>query len=95
MQARAESTRRRILEAAVDLFDEYGYGQTRLAAILQRSGVSKGTAYYHFGSQQAVASAIIEDGRRRIEDAVREHTSHSVPALERMIEGDVHCRGNP
>ena len=60
-QARAEATRRRIIDSAVDLFTEMGYGETGLADVLQRAGVSKGAFYYHFDSKESVAAAIITD----------------------------------
>jgi AcrR family transcriptional regulator len=85
LQARAEATRRRIIESAVDLFDELGYGETGLADILQRAGVSKGAFYYHFDSKEAVASAIIDEFRCRVTNAVRERSDPSAPALESMI----------
>ena len=61
LQARAEATRRRIVESAVELFAELGYGETGLADVLHRAGVSKGAFYYHFDSKEAVATAIIEE----------------------------------
>jgi AcrR family transcriptional regulator len=85
LQARAEATRRRIIDSAVDLFDELGYGETGLADVLQRAGVSKGAFYYHFDSKEAVASAIIDEYRRRIREAVRERDDASAPALESII----------
>ena len=85
LQARAEATRRRIIDSAVDLFDELGYGETGLADVLQRAGVSKGAFYYHFDSKEAVASAIIEEHRRRIGEAVRNKFDPTKPALESLI----------
>ena len=85
LQARAEATRRRILDSAVDLFSELGYGETGLADVLARAGVSKGAFYYHFDSKEAVAVAIIEDYRLRSAEAVREHVDRSAPLLERII----------
>lgn len=72
LQARAEATRRRILDSAVDLFSELGYGETGLADVLLRAGVSKGAFYYHFDSKEAVASAIIQEYRNTVTDAARE-----------------------
>ena len=85
LQARAEATRRRILESAVDLFDELGYGETGLADVLQRAGVSKGAFYYHFDSKEAVARAIIEDYRARNTATVRDHSDFSAPLLDQII----------
>jgi AcrR family transcriptional regulator len=85
LQARAEATRRRILDSAVDLFDELGYGETGLADVLQRANVSKGAFYYHFDSKEAVATAIIDDFRRQIKEATHEKFDQSAPVLDWLI----------
>ncbi len=59
-QARAEATRKKIIDTAVELFIDLGYGETGLAEILQRADVTKGAFYYHFDSKEAVAAAIID-----------------------------------
>jgi len=85
LQARAAATRHRILASAVELFSEFGYGETGLADVLQRSGVSKGAFYYHFDSKEAVAVAIIEDYRRANTAAVRSRIDPAAPLLEQII----------
>lgn len=85
LQARAEATRRRIIASAVQLFNELGYGETGLADVLERAGVSKGAFYYHFDSKEAVAVAIMEDYRRRNIEAVLARIDTSAPVLDRMI----------
>lgn len=85
VQARAEATRRRIIESAVDLFDELGYGETGLADVLQRAGVSKGAFYYHFDSKEALAAAIIDQYRHQNAQRVAEAIDTGAPLLERII----------
>ncbi len=85
LQARAQATRRRILDSAVELFAESGYGETGLADILGRAAVSKGAFYYHFDSKEAVAVAIIEEYRRRNAQQVRARIDPASPMLDRMI----------
>lgn len=85
MQARAEATRQRILDAAVELFSELGYGETGLADVLQRAGVSKGAFYYHFSSKESLASAIIEDYRRRVASMLQNDLDPSASPLEQLI----------
>lgn len=85
LQARAEATRRRIIDSAVELFDERGYGETGLADILQRAGVSKGAFYYHFDSKEAVASAVIGEYQRRNTERVLDAIDRTAPLLERII----------
>lgn len=84
-QIRAEVTRRRIIDAAVDLFDELGYGETGLADILVRADVTKGAFYYHFESKEAIASAIIDASFQTVVDAAATVIEPGAPALENII----------
>lgn len=87
MQARAEATRRRIIDSAVDLFSELGYGETGLADVLQRAGVSKGAFYYHFGSKESVAAAIIEEFERRCDEIMSAEFDIESPRLAGLVAG--------
>ena len=84
VQIRAEITRRKILDAAVDLFTERGFGETGMIDVLKHAEVSKGAFYYHFESKTALAEAIIDEGGARIINAFRAITASS-PALESLI----------
>ena len=59
VQARAEATRKRIIDAAVELFESVGYGDTGLSDVMARANVTKGAFYYHFTSKESVAAAIV------------------------------------
>ncbi|WP_193043656.1 ScbR family autoregulator-binding transcription factor [Mycolicibacterium baixiangningiae] len=86
-QARSEATRRRIIEAAVDLFSERGYPGTGLGDIIERAEMTKGALYYHFDSKEALAAEIVAEGSTRLMrtfDAISESSS---PALESIIHG--------
>lgn len=85
MQARAEETRRRILEAAVRLFGERGYGETGLVDIVEAAELSKGAFYYHFSSKEDVASAIIDDYDRRLAETVLAHIDPTAPRVGDMV----------
>lgn len=54
VQARAEETRERILQAARACFAQYGYEATGTAEICRQAGLSKGAFYHHFPTKQAV-----------------------------------------
>ena len=45
---RLERTRRAVLEAALDLLTEHGYGEVTIEAVAARSGVAKSTIYRHW-----------------------------------------------
>lgn len=54
---KAEETRRRILAAALDLFQERGFAETTMREIARRANVATGAAYYYFPSKEAIVMA--------------------------------------
>ncbi|WP_167103087.1 TetR/AcrR family transcriptional regulator [Mycobacterium sp. DL592] len=86
VQARAEVTRKRIIDAAVELFDGTRYGETGLADIISRAEVTKGAFYYHFPSKESVALAIIEQYEEDFRAAmIRVVGASDAPALDNII----------
>jgi len=55
--ARMEETRRRIVDAAVELHTSLGPAQTSLAAVAERAGVQRHTLYAHFPDRRALFGA--------------------------------------
>jgi AcrR family transcriptional regulator len=55
-----KDTRRRIIEAAMELFWLKGYASTSIADILSRSLVNSGCLYYFFPGKQDVLLAVLE-----------------------------------
>ncbi len=86
-QVRSEATRRKILDAAIDVFGEVGYAAAGWNTIIERTGMTKGALYHHFDSKESLASAIIEEGSETILVAFRNVCGSSSPALENMIHG--------
>ena len=56
----AESTRERILDAAIALYSQRGIRATATGAVAARADVARATVLNHFGSADALASAAIE-----------------------------------
>jgi len=54
-------TRRRVLEAARDLFNEIGYEETTIRAVAERAGVSVGSVFTTFASKADVLSQVMDD----------------------------------
>jgi AcrR family transcriptional regulator len=57
---KARQTRRRILEAARELFVERGYGTTALQEIADRAGVAVQTIYFTFGNKRTVLKELAD-----------------------------------
>jgi AcrR family transcriptional regulator len=54
---KAEETRRRILTAALDLFQERGFAETTMRDIARGADVATGAAYYYFPSKESIVMA--------------------------------------
>ena len=63
MQSKGEITRKKILEAAAELFKTKGFGATSINNLLEATGLKKGSLYFHFPSKDAIALAILEQAR--------------------------------
>lgn len=60
-QARGLATRRRVLDAAEQLFAKRGYEPTSMAEVAERAGIGVGTLYHHFPDKRALLLALIDD----------------------------------
>src|SRR4029450_10691844 len=56
----AQQTRRRVLEAALQLFVDRGYAGTTVAAVADRAGVSPETIYLSLGGKRGLLEGVIE-----------------------------------
>jgi AcrR family transcriptional regulator len=57
VRAKAEETRERILDAALQLFREQGFDETTMRDISKAAGVATGAAYYYFRSKEELVMA--------------------------------------
>jgi len=86
-QARSEVTRRKIIDAAVGLFNDVGYSNAGLGDIVEHAGLTKGALYHHFSSKEALAAAIIDEGSDILLKTFQSISRSPAPALESMIHG--------
>lgn len=59
-QRDAETTKNRILDAALDVFSTKGYHDTRVDEIVEQSETSKGSVYFHFPNKQRLFLALVD-----------------------------------
>ena len=58
---KAMETRRRLLDAALDVMSANGYAGSSMSEIAAAAGVSKGLAYYHFSSKAELAGVLLAE----------------------------------
>lgn len=59
-QEHASANRRTMLDAAIELLVERGYGETTLALVAERAGVAAPTAYKAFGNKPGMVKAAFD-----------------------------------
>ena len=55
----SKTTKKRIVNSAIDLFSANGYGETSVRDIAEKVGVKTSSLYYYFESKEAILSYII------------------------------------
>jgi AcrR family transcriptional regulator len=75
--ARGEDARRRILEAALEMFATVGYEGTSTRHLAERAGVNLPAIQYYFGSKEGLYRAVIEQ-------IVQHNEAHMAPLAVRL-----------
>jgi len=60
-QTRGARSRQHLLDAAASVFRDYGYEGASISEITKRAGLTKGAAYFHFSSKEALARSVLEE----------------------------------
>ena len=84
--ARAEDTRRKIYEAAMELFREKGFEPTTMRDIAAKAGVALGGAYYYFSSKDAIVLAFYSEMQETSTDLVLQAL-----AGRKKLKDRIHC----
>ncbi|HEY3767927.1 MAG TPA: TetR family transcriptional regulator [Candidatus Angelobacter sp.] len=83
---RAEDTRRKIYEAAMELFREKGFEQTTMRDIAAKAGVALGGAYYYFSSKEAIVLSFYQE----MQEGSHEEILASI-AAEKKLKDRLRC----
>lgn len=67
-------SRQRVLDAAVRCILEQGLYRASSNAIAEEAGLSWGVIQYYFGTREALMLAVLEEGARRLQEAVQNAT---------------------
>lgn len=85
--ARGEATKRRLLEAAEDVFAEHGYAQASVTRITDRAQVGQGTFYLYFESKLDLFVQLVDDLNRRVRQAMSAGALRGTNRVESEREG--------
>lgn len=79
-----EVTREKILDAALDVFSQKGYHDTRMDEIVTESGTSKGAIYFHFPNKERLFLALVDQFANLLERRVTDAISHEAEGMARV-----------
>jgi len=77
-------TRERILDAALNIFSNQGYHDTRLDEIVKEAGTSKGSIYFHFPNKERLFIALVDQFADVIERRAVEAIQQAPQGLGRV-----------
>ncbi|WP_019813455.1 TetR/AcrR family transcriptional regulator [Saccharomonospora saliphila] len=92
-QQRSRTTRRRLVDAAVECLAEKGWSGTTVGVIAERAGVSRGAAQHHFPTREELVVAAVEfltdeqiaELRRRAAE-LPQGPSRALPVAELLLD---------
>jgi AcrR family transcriptional regulator len=67
---RGEATRRKLLDAAAEVFGQVPYQEGSIVKITQAAGVAHGTFYLYFSSKQEIFEEVVADLNRQVRQAM-------------------------
>ena len=81
---RSAETRRRLLEAALEVFAREGYRRATIQQICSRAAVNIAAANYHFGSKAGLYAAVFAHASRRADEIPTPLPGSGTPPEERL-----------
>ncbi|MBT3337183.1 MAG: isochorismate synthase [Anaerolineae bacterium] len=84
MHAKAQQTKERILDAALSIFSQKGYHDTRMDDIVDESGSSKGAVYFHFPGKEQLFLALVDEFASRLESRLSEAIAAEEGGMRRV-----------
>ena len=82
LTARGQKTRRRLLEAAEQVFADLGYHEASIVKITEHAAVALGTFYLYFDSKQAIFDELVLDLNSRVRHSMSEAMAGASDRIE-------------
>lgn len=83
-QQRAVATRTALIEGAATVFARLPYAEARLRDISVESGISEGALYFHFGTKNEIAAAVLSAQQDRMTEALTKVMGEQSSALDKL-----------
>jgi AcrR family transcriptional regulator len=87
-QARSHATRQRLLDAAVEVLVEEGYGGISASTVARRAGVSRGAHQHHFANRETLVIEAVRHMSVGQLDQLRERIA-SLPSGPKRVAGAI------
>jgi len=84
-QKRAKRTRKKLKEAALDVFSEKSIDAVTVEEITEKADVGKGTLYQHFDDKEEIVITLVEEAVDHLVERIRAYDS-APETLENMLE---------
>lgn len=87
LSQRGERTRRRLLEAAEQVFAELGYHEASIVKLTEAAGVGQGTFYLYFTGKKEIFDELVVDLNQRVRHAMTEAAESGTTRAEKEQRG--------
>ena len=87
LSQRGLDTRRRLLDAAEQVFSEFGYHDASIVKLTETAGVAQGTFYLYFDSKKTIFDELVRDLNSRVRHAMKEGSSQGGTRVEQELLG--------
>jgi TetR/AcrR family transcriptional regulator, fatty acid metabolism regulator protein len=84
MNTQTTETQQKILDAAIDVFAQKGFHDTRVDEIVDVSKTSKGAVYFYFPSKQDIFLAIVDKFANLLEERLKPAIAQEASGVERV-----------
>ncbi|MHC4425175.1 MAG: TetR/AcrR family transcriptional regulator [Planctomycetota bacterium] len=85
LQKRASRTRKRLKDAALDVFSEKSVDAATIEEITEKADLGKGTLYQHFDDKEEIIVTLVEEAVEHLIERIRAYDS-TPKTLEDMLE---------
>lgn len=89
--SKSEETRERILDAALNVFSNKGYHDTKMDEIVEASDTSKGSIYFYFPNKERLFLALVDQFADLLERRVTEAVEHEDEGIARVRAALLAC----